>query len=53
MTSFDRCIASLDEASAKITQARRYNRQTMMIFLWLWGIGLPLTFFAAVIISLT
>ena len=39
----------IDEISAKLSDIRRYNADTALITMVLWGIGLPLVFLASVL----
>lgn len=53
MTSFENACKKLDEIRGKFDEQRRYNRNTTLLVIYLWGIGLPLTFFGCLIYAAT
>jgi uncharacterized membrane protein YiaA len=49
---FAEICKKLDEASAKLSAIRRYNANTALITMYLWGIGLPLVLFGSVFFAI-
>jgi hypothetical protein len=38
-----------DRIRDKLSDMRRYNRNTALLVAWLWGLGLPLSFLVAIL----
>ena len=49
MDAADRCIQKCDELLATLREIRRYNHNTAIIVMILWGLGLPVVVFGSLI----
>lgn len=49
----ERMMKKLDDISNGLSETRRYNRDTTLIMIILWGLGLPVVFFGSVLYAAT
>lgn len=52
MVEINEIVKRFDDVAIKLSEIRQYNRNTALIVILLWGIGLPLTFVIALNIAI-